>query len=81
MTRDDMACLNVGREVVRMIHELRAKAKQDIGFTRRSISFPGGEVILLICDTEVAETAEKAIAAKFTVETVDPDDDTEAKKQ
>ena len=49
MTRDDETCLRIGREIVRMIHELRDAAAGDTGYTRRRFTFgANGEVYVFI---------------------------------
>ena len=73
MTHDDEVCLKLGREVVRMIHEVRKATGEDVGYSRRTFTFPGGEVVLLILkDKALADVADAAISGKYKVETVKP---------
>jgi len=73
MSHDDETCLKLGREVVRLIHELLSSAKADTGYTRRTFSFPGGEVYLFIAnDPKLADVFDAAAARHFDVANVTP---------
>lgn len=74
MTRDDEVCLKLGREVVRMIHDLRKRVPAgDTGYGRRKFTFPGGEVqLILAADSELADCMENAAAATYDVQSVTP---------
>ncbi len=73
MSKDDEVCLELGREMVRMIHEVRNVAHGDAGYARRTFSFPGGAVILLLANTsELADLMEEPVRRKYRVKTVTP---------
>lgn len=73
MSRDDEQCLRLGREVVRMIGELRGTAGSDAGYTRRTFTFPGGEVTMfLVVTDELAGLLEAAATKAYDVATVTP---------
>lgn len=64
MTRDEMQFMKLGREVVRMIRDVRAVAKDETGYARRQLTFPGGEVtIFVVNDKRLADLFDKASAA------------------
>lgn len=72
MSNDDLACLHLGRDLVRKIHDLQAMAKdRGNAYAERRITFPGGEVVLLVCSPIVAAAAKRGIEQAYhTVETV-----------
>jgi hypothetical protein len=73
MTKDDETCLKLGRELVRMIHELQDVSQNDVGYTRRRFTFPGGEVHLcLVKDKSLADLFDAAVASRFNVTDVTP---------
>lgn len=73
MSRDEEQCLKLGQMVVRMIRDLQATPADDVGFARRAVTFPGGEVHLFVVrGSELAEKFEKAADRDYSVETVIP---------
>ncbi len=73
MNRDDEACLKLGREVVRMINELRAMTGEDTGYVRREINFLGGSVHLFIAkDSTLADVFDDAAESRFDVQDITP---------
>lgn len=73
MTKDDEACLKLGREVSRMIRDVVATPGGDTAYGRRRITFPGGEVHLLIAkDSTLADVMEAAADKMYDVETITP---------
>lgn len=68
MNKDERACLKLGEMVVRTIRELRAQAGSENGYARRKITFPGGEVYMLVANSlEVADALESGAAGVFGV--------------
>lgn len=68
MSRDDEQCLKLGREIVRMIADVRKVTQGETGYARRKLTFPGGEVHVLIAnDTKLADLFEKAAAASYHI--------------
>lgn len=63
MTADEEQFLKIGREVVRMIHDLRSASGQTRGYARRKFTFPGGEVHLLIANEKRLADLFDAVAA------------------
>jgi hypothetical protein len=79
MTREDEACLNLGREVMRMIIDIRAVTTTEHAYARRRFTFTGGEVYVLIAnDAVVADHMEHAAEAQFDVVTVRPPSEEES---
>ena len=74
MSKDDEQCLKLGREVVRMIRDLKkVVAGKDTGFARQEVTFPGGSVHLFVVnDEELAETLERAAAGGYDVQEAVP---------
>lgn len=73
MTKDEKTFLNLGKEVVRMIHDVQKTAKTDAGYARRNITFPGGAINLFVVNTdELAEAFEAAAERHYSVTTVTP---------
>jgi hypothetical protein len=73
MTRDDEACLKLGREVSRILSDLRKVAGDETGYARRRITFPGGAVdLFLVNDPKLGDAFEAAASAGYTVHTVVP---------
>lgn len=73
MTRDDEVCLKLGREIVRMIRDVRSVAGNETGYARRKFTFPGGGVHVLIAnDSELADLMELAASGKYNVQTAVP---------
>lgn len=53
-----------------MVHGMIRDVHNTVGpraYGRRTVDFPGGEVVLLVCNPEVAKVAEAGIAAVFEV--------------
>ena len=71
MDKHDQACLKLGREVVRMINDLRKRVPAgDVGYGRRHIFFPGGDVYLIVASSgELAAAMEAGAAKDFAVMT------------
>jgi hypothetical protein len=68
MNHDDEVCLRLGREVVRMIHDVRRLAKAETGYARRTITYPGGEVILFVAnDPKLADAMEEGPYLNYNV--------------
>lgn len=69
LSRDDQAFLSLGREVSRMIGHLKATAGTEPGYSRRHITFPGGDVFLFTVNTsELADRLEVFIADKYKIQ-------------
>ncbi len=78
MTRDDEVCLSLGREVVRMIHDLRNVSRGETGYCRRCLTFPGGAVHLLLAnDPALADLMEAAARRAYDVITAIPPSQTD----
>ncbi len=72
MTHDDEQCLALGRMIVRMIRDLRVVGN-DEGYARRKVTFPGGEVHVLIANsTELADAMEAGARTKYNVTDATP---------
>jgi hypothetical protein len=71
---DDKACLKMGREVARMIADVRKVAKGDDGYARRKISFPGGSVHMFLANSDrLADLMDSAANGHYeSVTTVTP---------
>ena len=73
MTRDDQVCLALGREVVRMIHDVRKVAGPDVGYARRTFSYPGGAVEVFIANGKaLADLFEKVASGHYDMQTATP---------
>ena len=73
MNADDLQFLKIGREVVRMIYEVRAVAAEDAGYARRTFTFPGGQVEMLLANnSKVADLMEEAVKTSFYIQSVTP---------
>jgi hypothetical protein len=73
MSRDDEQCLKLGQMVVRMIRDLAAVPPQDAAYGRRTITFPGGEVILFVVkDSKLADCFETAAGRDYAVASITP---------
>ena len=73
MTQDDETCLKLGREVVRMIHELLDTAQGEAGYASRKFTFPGGRVHLFIVNSEELRALfDAAAASRYDVKSVTP---------
>ena len=73
VTRDDETCLKLGREVVRMIHELRDATQGERGYSSRKFTYPGGAVHIFIAnDDALAALFDAAAASNYAVESVTP---------
>jgi hypothetical protein len=72
MTHDDEQCLNLGRMVVRMIRDLQI-AGNDAGYGRQTVTFPGGEMhVILANSAELADAMEAAAREKYDVKDATP---------
>jgi hypothetical protein len=73
MTKDE-ACLKMGREVMRMVSDLRHAAGSDAGYARRSVTFAdGSEVQLFIVNkSALADAFEQEAARQYDVLDVVP---------
>lgn len=73
MTKDEDMIVRLGTEMVKMIHELKGKTGDDIGYSRRMFTYPGGYVeLLMVTDSSLADLMETAAKANFDVHTVYP---------
>lgn len=73
MTKDDEVCLKLGREVVRMIHDVRKASGDETGYARRHITFPGGDVhMLIVNDGALANLMEAAADKNYNVISTTP---------
>ncbi len=73
MTREDDQCLKLGKMVLRMIRDLASTAGRETGYARRGVTFPGGEVHLLIVnDPELAELMEQSADKNYAVKSITP---------
>jgi hypothetical protein len=62
----------LGREVARMIHDLRSVSGEETGFARRTFNI-GGEVHVFIAnDKHLADAFEAAAASRYDVKDVTP---------
>lgn len=68
MTRDDEQFLKLGREIVRMIHDVRKVAGNETAYARRKFTFPGGEChIFVVHDERMANLFDVAAEATHRV--------------
>ena len=73
MTHDEEVCLKLGQEVVRMIHDVRRVTQGETGYARRTFTYPGGEVVLLITnDPSLADVWEDAATQRYVIQTAMP---------
>ena len=50
MSHDDEVCLKLGREIVRMIRDLKKSAGDELGYARRVFTYPGGEAHVILAN-------------------------------
>jgi hypothetical protein len=73
MTHDEKICLELGIELLRMVHDLRKATQGETGYARRKLAFPGGEVHLLVAnDKMLADRFEFVASENFDVHLVTP---------
>lgn len=73
MSYDDEVSLKLGREVIRMIGELKGAVQADVGYMRRTFTFRGGEVVMFLVNTdELADVFEKSADAHYAVSNMTP---------
>jgi hypothetical protein len=73
MSRDDEECLRLGREIIRMIHDVRKVAKEETGYARRKFTYPGGEVHIIVAnDARLADIMDQAASKAFQVTEATP---------
>lgn len=74
MSREDEQYLNLGRMVATMIVEIKQRVPSgDVGFARRSVTFPGGEVVLfVVSETELADRMEKGAETGYDMVDMPP---------
>jgi hypothetical protein len=61
MSAEDEVCLEMGREVLRMIRDIHQVAGGELGFARRRFTFNNGSVeLLLVNKSELADRMEAA---------------------
>lgn len=73
MTHEDDQCLKLGKMVLRMIRDLAITAGRETGYARRGVTFPGGEVqLLLVNDPKLADLMEAVADKNHAVESVTP---------
>jgi hypothetical protein len=65
--------LSLGREIVRMIHDIRRVSKNETAYARRKFTFPGGEVHLLLAnESQVADLMEASVSREYDVKSATP---------
>jgi hypothetical protein len=63
----------LGKEIIRMIHDVRTGAGADVGYARRKFTFPGGAVHIFIAnDADLADLFDQAAASRYEVENAVP---------
>jgi len=68
MTKEEHSLMRLGKMVADMIAEVRALPDEDTGYACRRITFPGGEVHLIIClDAELVRHMEMGAAKAYDV--------------
>lgn len=73
MTHDDEVCLKLGREIVRMIHDVRKVTHGETGYARRTFTYPGGEVQLFLAnDPKLADLFEQVASGEYNIQSVTP---------
>lgn len=73
MNREDKALLGMGKQVVRMINDLRKTSGRDAGYAIQKVSFPGGHVYLMIAnDKALVDRMERAVESGYAVENAIP---------
>jgi hypothetical protein len=71
VTQDDETCLKLGREIVRMVHEMNALG--ETAYTRRTFTYPGGAVYLFVANNaELAAVLDAAAIRQYDVITLKP---------
>ncbi len=73
MSDDERRCLKLGQMLVRIIHDVRNQAGKDAGYARREITFPGGQVYLIVSNEEkLADLFDKAVASAYDIANATP---------
>jgi hypothetical protein len=76
MSRDDQQCLNLGREVIRMLRDLKIVAARnpgDTAYAKRTITYPGGSFDLWVVeDPNLSKVLERAATESYRVDTATP---------
>lgn len=73
MRSKDDELLRLGKELFGMISAVHATPPEDVAFSRRRFTFPGGAVhVFVVRGHELAEAFETAAAAQYSVETRTP---------
>jgi hypothetical protein len=73
LTSADRVCLKMGREIVRMIADLERAAGKDAGYARRTLTYRGGSVeLLLVNQKALADLFERAAAREMDVADATP---------
>ena len=73
MTHDEKICLGLGHQLLRMVHDLRKTTQGETGYARRKLTFPGGEVHLLVANDEMlADRFEFVASENYDVHSVTP---------
>lgn len=68
MSREEEQHMKVGREIVRMIHDVRKVAGQETGYARRKFTYPGGEChIFVVNDGRLANLFDAVAEATHRV--------------
>jgi len=68
MNHDDEVCLKLGREVVRMIRDIRKTAGVGSAYATRKLTFPGGEVYMLLANQkELIDLMHAAAEEKYAI--------------
>lgn len=74
LTRDEKEYLRLGREMVRMIRDVKATAVNGAcSYAHRTLTFPDSSVEVFICsEKELADKMETAAAHFYAVKTIGP---------
>jgi hypothetical protein len=79
MNHEEKQYLALGKEVMRMIGDLRSAtqttdpAKENLGYVRRELTFRNGSVTMILCsDTRMADAFEHGMAGAFDVQDATP---------
>jgi hypothetical protein len=68
MSDDEKRCLTLGQMVAWMIHDVRKQAGTDVGYAWRRITFPGGDVYLIVAnDVRLADLFDSAVAKAYEI--------------
>lgn len=66
MTQDEESYMKLGKELVRMIYDVRKVSGDEDGYARRKFTFNDGQVIVFVANSErVAELFEAAAKSGY----------------